>query len=436
MARASNISVALNYVTSVPCAGEAACPPDGVFLYNTDVLFDNWGAVLAVYHKAHIFSTAQALDQAPPRAAVAEVPLADGGTLRVGLAVCFDAEFDDPTRMLLQRGVRHVLLSSYWGMASAAFSPRMFQQGYSRRWEVALVAANGADAFDAAVGGSGIYVRGDVLATIADAPGDGLVVADVPVELLAAEASAPLLAGAERVRRGSAQAVVRRPPLERGVGLTYRRTAAVTPCSVQDGPGVISGSCALMSLADGEEEGDSPRTLSAAASHDGVECAGKVELSVSGGISSAGNAHSSPFVYVLAALSGVRRYPDTPDGLDARACAIVRCAATFDPTTGGECTLAAADAAAPYSLAAASISAEGLCGAREVPTAGGRCVSSGRQVFMLAGEGADGAPLPLSQLRVAVNASEMHAVAANASAPLQLFAMTAIALRKALDDRP
>ena len=167
MARAGGVSVALNLVTATTCdvRTEPSCPPDGVWLYNTDVLYDAGGAALAVYHKAHIFSTAAALDQAPPRAVVAELPLRSGARLRAGLAICYDMEFDTPTALLKRASVHVVLLSSLWESVSGIYSPRMMQQAYSRAWDVALVAANAATVSGVS-GGSGIYASGEPLASI------------------------------------------------------------------------------------------------------------------------------------------------------------------------------------------------------------------------------------------------------------------------------
>ena len=57
-------------IAAVPCnRSDAHCPADSVYLYNSNVALDDDGAVLAVYHKSHMYGT-PFLDQPPTADAV------------------------------------------------------------------------------------------------------------------------------------------------------------------------------------------------------------------------------------------------------------------------------------------------------------------------------------------------------------------------------
>ena len=81
-ARESNIVLSVNTLHAVPCASSSdgggasefefkfagdddvfRCRDERLFLYNTEVAFSEDGAVLAVYHKSHIWGTSPILDQ-------------------------------------------------------------------------------------------------------------------------------------------------------------------------------------------------------------------------------------------------------------------------------------------------------------------------------------------------------------------------------------
>jgi predicted amidohydrolase len=65
MAKNNSIVAVINMVDRVPCDKKesAVCPDDGFFLFNTDVVFGSSGAILAIYHKAHIYGASPILNQ-------------------------------------------------------------------------------------------------------------------------------------------------------------------------------------------------------------------------------------------------------------------------------------------------------------------------------------------------------------------------------------
>jgi len=81
-------------------------------LFNTAVLLDPSGAVVATYRKIHLFG----FDQGEPTVLAAgdEVVTAQVGGTTVGLATCYDLRFPEMFRALLDRGAEVVLLPAAW----------------------------------------------------------------------------------------------------------------------------------------------------------------------------------------------------------------------------------------------------------------------------------------------------------------------------------
>lgn len=84
-------------------------------LYNTSVLFDSSGALVASYRKIHLFGF-DGLEAATLSAGkdliVLDTPLG-----RTGLATCYDLRFPELFRGLVDRGATAVLLTSGWPQA-------------------------------------------------------------------------------------------------------------------------------------------------------------------------------------------------------------------------------------------------------------------------------------------------------------------------------
>lgn len=108
-----------------------------VLQYNTDVLFDERGSIVAKYHKTHVwFPNLQKYDQPVTTEYVTYVSPLLG--VELGLFICFDIVFPDPAKVLVQRGVKHFLYAVQQGyLGDATLMPR-----WSRNNNAALLASN------------------------------------------------------------------------------------------------------------------------------------------------------------------------------------------------------------------------------------------------------------------------------------------------------
>ena len=135
---------------------------DSYRLFNTDVVFDRRGTLVAKYWKWHTFGTAPLIDQPTPLERKAVKFETDFG-VTFGLAICFDIEFENPAQKLLDQGVRHFAFSSAWLNNPPFGFATEIQQGWSKATQAVLLAANiGTGPMNS---GSGIYSMGKSLAS-------------------------------------------------------------------------------------------------------------------------------------------------------------------------------------------------------------------------------------------------------------------------------
>jgi len=148
----------INMGEKIPCdSDDVHCPEDGHYQYNTDVAFSETGQLIAKYHKSHLYLE--------PQFDVPKVPeIVTFNTsfgVEFGLLICFDLMFPYPQLSLLDRGVRNVILSSWWVNLPPLITATQIQQASSRHWGTNLLASGiGTMWFNS---GSGIYASGDAL---------------------------------------------------------------------------------------------------------------------------------------------------------------------------------------------------------------------------------------------------------------------------------
>ena len=189
MAREYTMVLVANMGDVQECSNSSNCPPDGHYQFNTDVVFDSDGSLLAKYHKTHLYTGEPLAFDFPPSVEVVTFKVSFGITF--GIFTCYDILFCDPPFKLIQEGVKNVIFPTYWGNEFPFYISSHLQQGWSWRTGVNFIGANQHDVhkhistFYAT--GSGIYSAGFPLMyyisgrTFEQATGQ-LLVADVPFD--------------------------------------------------------------------------------------------------------------------------------------------------------------------------------------------------------------------------------------------------------------
>ena len=103
-------------------AGSVIERDDAGLLWNTSVLLDGDGEVLATYRKVHRFGfgAGEPVLLQPGDRLVTAALAADGGSTTVGLATCYDLRFPEMFRGLLDAGAELVLVPAAWPAARVA----------------------------------------------------------------------------------------------------------------------------------------------------------------------------------------------------------------------------------------------------------------------------------------------------------------------------
>lgn len=133
------------------CTGQPKCPSDGVFHYNTNVVFDRNGELLVRYHKEHLFFE-HGMDI--PIEKQTPVFATDFGTFAT--FVCFDSVFYRMSEVARWDDIDGVMFPTMWVDAP----PQLMSVQYWLAWAlgngVTLLAANGQKPGESAVG-SGVF---------------------------------------------------------------------------------------------------------------------------------------------------------------------------------------------------------------------------------------------------------------------------------------
>ncbi|XP_041664103.1 biotinidase-like [Cheilinus undulatus] len=156
MARHNNLYLVANMPNLQPCPlstdPSSACPSDGRWQFNTNVVFRSDGLLVARYHKYNLYYE-DSFDTPPqPEFITFDTPFAG----RFGLIICFDILFHNPTVALVEKGVRQLIFPTAWMSAPPLLHSVQFHRAFSFSTNVTLLSANFRnDRLN--MGGSGIY---------------------------------------------------------------------------------------------------------------------------------------------------------------------------------------------------------------------------------------------------------------------------------------
>lgn len=183
LARNSSIYVVANMGDRQPCQQlEKNCRSRGYYLFNTNVVFDPSGCLVARYHKQNLFLSEAIVLDSPPSI---EHAVFDTEFGRFGTFTCFDAVFRSPAVDLVEQyGVSHVVFPTAWMNVLPHYSAVAYHSAWARGMGVNYLAAN-IHAPQLRMVGSGIYSPSGPLlyAYNATAAGDGVLLV-TPVHVL------------------------------------------------------------------------------------------------------------------------------------------------------------------------------------------------------------------------------------------------------------
>ncbi|NWY29047.1 VNN2 protein, partial [Pheucticus melanocephalus] len=140
MARNNSIYVVANIGDKKPCnSSDPSCPRDGRYHYNTDVVFDTQGKLVARYHKYNLFrSETQFNYPKEPEAVTFETPFG-----KFGIFTCFDILFYEPAVVLVSKmQVDTVLFPTAWMNVLPFLTAIEFHSAWAMGMGVNLLSAN------------------------------------------------------------------------------------------------------------------------------------------------------------------------------------------------------------------------------------------------------------------------------------------------------
>lgn len=119
---------------------DVSCPPDGRYQFNTNVVLEKNGALIAKYHKINLYSAEN--DYFDPGDAKQCVSFKTSFGVEFGTFTCYDMLFDTPSQCLLSKGIKNFVFPTAWGNSFAFYMSTSVQQGWSRENQVNVLAAN------------------------------------------------------------------------------------------------------------------------------------------------------------------------------------------------------------------------------------------------------------------------------------------------------
>ncbi|XP_067932233.1 pantetheinase-like [Watersipora subatra] len=182
MAAKYNMYILANLVEAVPCDPrlESLCPSDHHYQYNTNIIYDPKGCLIAKYHKYHRFAEEFDLIDKPEKP---EHVYFDTEYGRFGTFICADILYEDsPLTLVEDYNVDHILFPTYWIQNGLAFLSAVdWQLAYATLAQVNFVGA-GVYSPDEFTFGSSILRSSDVVnCTSIDKSKDGiLITGDLP----------------------------------------------------------------------------------------------------------------------------------------------------------------------------------------------------------------------------------------------------------------
>lgn len=128
------------------------CPADKINIYNTNVVFDNRGALVSKYRKYNLYGEAGVVQPLYP----ISVPFTTRFGVKFAQMICFDLLFERPAMDLVSEGVTDFIISKMWFSKAPFLTATQVQQAWAFGNNVNLLAA-GSSRPEVGSSGSGIY---------------------------------------------------------------------------------------------------------------------------------------------------------------------------------------------------------------------------------------------------------------------------------------
>ncbi|XP_029667481.1 vanin-like protein 2 isoform X1 [Formica exsecta] len=176
-ARNNTIYVVINIAEKLPCI-EDVCPKDKMFYYNSNVVFDRTGKIIARYRKTNLFGEQQFNVTSKPEIVIFDT---DFG-VKFGTFICFDILFHEPALQLTRvHQVTDIVYPTAWFSEAPFLTAVQTQAGWSFSEDVNFL-VSGYNEPASGNTGSGIYLgrEGIGKAIMSKTTRDEILVFEVP----------------------------------------------------------------------------------------------------------------------------------------------------------------------------------------------------------------------------------------------------------------
>lgn len=164
MARNYEIVLVANMGDKQPCnVTVPPCPPNGWYQFNTDVVFERDGTLIAKYHKVHLYGFENVYYDPGSSSTSNCVSFKTSFGVTFGIFTCFDLLYKEPPHCLINKGIRNIIFPTAWGSVYPFYVAAANQQSWSWKYKANLLAANRhmpQTQFTLYSTGSGIYSSG------------------------------------------------------------------------------------------------------------------------------------------------------------------------------------------------------------------------------------------------------------------------------------
>lgn len=150
--------ILINMIDNVTCSinNDNNCPSDQHYQYNTDVIFDKTGQIVAKYHKSHEVKSLQSAYNVPLEPS--HITYKTDFNVEFGLFTCFDIMWYDPPKILIKNNIQHFL----YAVDMHEIGDKTIIQSWSQNNNATMLSANlGAGKYDC----SDILVNGKSLSS-------------------------------------------------------------------------------------------------------------------------------------------------------------------------------------------------------------------------------------------------------------------------------